>query len=95
MGLVIAFGFLQGIDGIGRPGTRAQSVSQLGVEHVDYCLGRGDSGESANLQRAVLRRESLPGKVQGLTNSSQFRADDTDYLSSNQRYDWCAGYALY
>lgn len=87
---------LQGVFGIGCASARAQAVSQLRIQGVDK------SGKAASQTEAATASEFNTRMFEGYSllaesciNSSKLGADNTDYLAGDERYDWCAGYALY
>jgi hypothetical protein len=94
--LVFTFCLFQGISGIGCPRAGAQTVSQLNIQNVDYIGEIGTGGNPTYCEPTS--RPSCDARSefsQCRADASQFSADDTDNLASDERYDWCAGYALY
>jgi hypothetical protein len=88
---------LQNVCGVGRPCARAQTVSQLGVQNINS-VQRELAGIADSAHENPARSTSvqiLTQQQQGSINSSQFGADDADYPPTDERDDWCSGYALY
>lgn len=96
--------FFQGIGSIVCPRAGAEPIGQLFIEHGDNIT---HGLRSVNAILNVLKKDScvslrngtaieiIRDLLQSRTNTRQFGADDSDNLAGDQRYDWCAGYALY
>jgi hypothetical protein len=96
---VIGFSLLQCYGCVRYSRAGAQSISQLIVQDVN-----DGSNRRCNAKLVAICTEDLnvsssrsirPQSIEGLSNSSEFGTDDANYLSADERYDWCAGYALY
>lgn len=95
---------LQCVSDVGCPSASAQSVGKLFVEDIGHSAeGTGgidpvhdDATVSAYIVSVGLTSsEVIPDVLQGGINTGHPSADYTDYLAGDERYDWCAGYALY
>jgi hypothetical protein len=97
--IVIALCSLQGICDIGNAGAGAQSVRELIIQDIDNGSERIRYTEpmvSACTDLNVVSSASgLSHAVEGRADSGELGTDNSDYLASDERYDWCSGYALY
>jgi len=104
MSLIVGLCLFQSTTDIGCPSASAQSVGQLFVDDIDN-IANGDSGinpvgngfnvDSGVTHLNIVSRQVTPDVLQGSIDASHPSADNTDYLATDERYDWCAGYALY
>jgi len=97
--VVVSLSLFQSISGIGCASASAQAISQLFVQSFDQTRDTLTDISTAQLNTRLGAGCSLSKTILGvfkpLTDASQTNADDADYLASDERYDWCSGYALY